>query len=70
MADTLTITKDEVYEFPLDERKYLIQFISVSGCVSSKIIFAKSFEGAYKFALRFKEVKDCDRIITLKEIET
>lgn len=68
--DTLTITSDEVYEFPLDERKYLIQLISVSGCVSSKTTYAKTFEDAYKYALQLKEDKDCDRIIAIKEIES
>lgn len=68
--DTLTITSDEVYEFPLDERKYLIQLISVSGCVSSKTVYAKTFDDAYKYALELTEDKDCDRIIAIKEIET
>lgn len=67
--DTLTITSDEVYELPLDERKYLIQLISVTGCVSSKTIYVKAFEDAYKYALKLKEDKNCDRIIAIKEIE-
>ena len=67
--DTLTITSDEVYEFPLDERKYTIQLISVTGCVYSKTTYAKTFEDAYKYALELKEDKDCDRIISIKEVE-